>query len=114
MAAELAVCAVRAHDHRERVPAQRGGQPFLEFEVARIGRLFGDRDGVHVARDGRAHGREPVGPRVLGEPVEQVLRAVPADVRDDRVERVEPLASFLGVGVGMQAAGALRCVDTAR
>ena len=50
VAAELRIVAVRAHHHRERVPAHDRGEALLDLEVARILRLLRERDRVAVRR----------------------------------------------------------------
>lgn len=105
VAAQLAVCAVRADHHRERVPAQHRREALLELQVARVRRLLVDGDRVHVRRRARVRRREPAARRVLGELREQVLRALGARVRDDAVERVQPFGGFLRIGIVVAARG---------
>jgi len=51
MSAQFAIGAIRAHDHRQCVPAQRGREPGFDLEIARVRRLRGNRDRIHVGRD---------------------------------------------------------------
>jgi hypothetical protein len=87
----LAVCAVRAHHHRQRVPAHDRRQPLLDSEVAGKRRLLGGGHGVHVRRG--QLGR-PAEPQVLGQPaqlVEDETRAGRAVRGQQRGEGVLPL-----------------------
>ncbi len=99
MAAQFAVSLVGAHDHGERIPPQRGGELFLDLQIARITRLLLERNRVLV--------RRVVGPcrfdtqrqRMPRELVEQKLRAITANMRDDRIERFQPFGGFLRIGI---------------
>jgi hypothetical protein len=111
MSAEFAVSLVRAHHHRERIPAQRGGEPLLEFEIAGITRLLLERDGVLIRRHVRARRFHAKRQRMARELVEQKLRALAADMRDHAVERRQPFGGFLRIRIGLLPGVRMLCVQ---
>ena len=91
---------VGPHHHDCGVPPDEGPDAALDVLVAGEERLVGSGDGVHIrclhrARQARA---QLVGP--VEEPAQQISAPLPARGADHRVEAVEPLAGFFGVGVG--------------
>ena len=101
VAAELGRLLVRAQHRAHRVPADQRADAVLELEVARVRRLPPLRDAVDVRR---RRDRAVVGAgraRVLEHAVEQIAGALRPVVRDDGVERLDPLARLLPVYVGV-------------
>ena len=98
VAAEFAVRLIRAHDHRERVPAIDRGDAFFDFDVARKRFLTSRRYRVAVGRE-RPHARYDAELlRLLHEPPEQEAAAPFARVRHDGSHGIEPLARLLAIG----------------
>jgi hypothetical protein len=97
--AELGVRAVRAHHHRERVPANDRGEPVLGLQVAGKRRLVGEPDRVAVRRVENRRHAHALRARPVEQPAQQERRALGAFVLDERVERVEPLARLGRVDV---------------
>ncbi len=97
--AEIAVVFVGAHHHRQRVPADVVAQPLLDLRIAGKVRLLVDRDRVDVGgrlRGGRPHAARR---RALDDRAHQLAGAAGAFGVDDAVERVEPLARLLRIGL---------------
>ena len=108
VAAELGGQLVGAHDHRDRVPADDRAQPALELRIAGERRLAVGRDRVDV---GGVEARDRAGAGVLGaldDARQELARAVGAVVRDDGVERLEPLGRLDRVEIRFGAVGARR------
>ena len=103
MAAEFARGEVRAHDHRQRVPAHDRRDPLLEREIAGKGRLLLRRDRVLIGRDGRIVHGDAEFARAPGERGQKKRGAFAARVAEDRVERIQPLAGLRGIIVGRRA-----------
>jgi len=79
----------------------------LEREVAGEARLLLGRDGVHVRRVG---GEGQVGARparLLDELLDEEVRPVGPFPLEDALERLQSLARFLGIDVGVLVHGAL-------
>src|SRR4051812_40487752 len=98
--AELARLLVGLHDHRDRVPADRRADLVLELEVARERRLELGRDRVDVRGRALVGWRRADAPGPVDDALDELLRALHAVVRHDRVERLEPLPRLLRVYVG--------------
>ena len=97
--AELGRFLVRDDYQRHRVPPRDRREARLDLEVGRPLRLRADRNRVHVRRrraEWKIGARLPHAP---DQPFQQEAGAIDALVGDDRVDRVEPLAGFDGVGV---------------
>ena len=102
VAAQFGRQAVGPHHHRQRVPADQRDQPL--FGVERPGKrgLVGEGDGVAVRRAPyRRQGHAP-GPGAVEQLAQQEGGAVAAGVRDDGIERVQPLLGFGRIGVRRQ------------
>ena len=117
MAAEVAavgrVQAVGLDHHRHRVPAHVGAQALLDLDVAGAALFLVGRDRVDVGGVGRERHVDAGLARLVDQLLEQEVGAVAAFGTDDRRQRVEPLAGFLGVGVvGGGAEGVFRAVLT--
>ncbi len=100
VATELTVGVVRAHHHRECVPAHQRGQALLDRQIARERRLRVDRDRVDIGRGELGCPADALLAGQLGQPVEDLLGALRAVGLDQRREGVAPLFGFDRIGVG--------------
>ena len=91
VAAQLHGDVVRAHHHRQGVPAHQRDQPLLGLQGPRKLRLVGQRDGVAVGGAPDRRQRHAQRPRPVEELAQQEGGAVAAFVLDDRIERLQPL-----------------------
>ena len=99
VAAVLRALAVGLHHHRHGVPADVGLDAPLEGTVARVLALLGRRDRVDV---GGVRPERQVGTgaaRVVDDPLEQVVRPLRAVHAQHRVDRLEPLARLVRIGI---------------
>ena len=101
VSAELARLAIRAHHHRERVPAHQRRDARLDLEVALVRRLLRERNRVDVGCGEHLRQRHAARTRVLQEPAQQECGALRALGLDQRVERLDPLARLERIGVGI-------------
>src|SRR5436305_7797626 len=107
--AELGGDRVGAHDQGDRVPADDRAEPPLERRVAGELGLALNRDGVDVGRVERRDRAGALVLRPLDDTREELAGALGTVVRDDRVERLEPLARLGGIEIGPGAvAGPVR------
>ena len=100
MSAEFAVSRVRAHDHRQRIPANDRRDAGLHLDVARKCPLLLQRNGVSVWSEGQYVGYDA---ELLGLAVKRgqnELRALGAPDANDGFERLEPFGSLRWVAVG--------------
>jgi hypothetical protein len=91
MTSEFSIGRVRAHDHRQRVPANDRGDPRLRIEVAGKRALLFERDGVSTWAKGQHVGYDA---EILGLPAKRgqnEFDALASHHVKDRFERVEPL-----------------------
>ncbi len=100
VAAELRADLVRAHDHRERVPADVMAQPRFELAVAGHRRLLVGRNRVDVRRLLAERHVRAVALRLVDELRDEVAGALGAFGLDDAAHRLEPFASLLRIGIG--------------
>jgi hypothetical protein len=91
--------AVGAHHHRERVPAHQRGDARLDLEVALVGRLLVQPDGVHVGRGEHLGQRHAFRARMLQQAAQQVGRALGPLGGDQCLQRLDPLGSLERVAV---------------
>ncbi len=100
---EVAADARRGHvgaqDHGRRVPADHAPDAQLHVLVAREGRLLLRADGVDVARLGQRRQADVELAGALEELVEHELGALRTELLGQRVERGDPVARLVGVGV---------------
>ncbi len=97
---EAVEAVVRPVDHRHRVPTDVRADAALEGLVAGEPRLLLGRDGVDVVRrDHRRHAHTLL-TRPLHEPGDEVAGTGAPRTVDHRVERIQPLARLLRIGVG--------------
>ncbi len=75
----------------QRVPAGQGADLVLKGQVARVGGLLVDRDGVHVRGGRRVRRRRAPPPALGGQLAEQEPRPVGPLEGQHRVQRVQPL-----------------------
>ncbi len=101
VAAQLAARAVGAHHHRERVPAHQRREARLDVEVALVGRLLVEPDGVHVGRREHLGQRHAAGARMLQQAAQQEGGALGALGLDQRVQGLDPLPRLERVGIGV-------------
>jgi hypothetical protein len=99
--AELGRLAVGAHHHRQRVPAHQRGDARLDLEVALVGRLLRERNGVDVRRGEHLRQRHAARARMLQQPPQQEGGTLRTLVRDERVEGLDPLARLERIGIGV-------------
>jgi len=99
--AELAIGAIRADDHRERVPAHDGRDPLLEPEIAGIRALLFERNRVLVCGVRRDVREDAEVLRLRLELLQQEGAPLLAADAHAPVERVEPFARFVGIRVGV-------------
>jgi hypothetical protein len=91
MTSEFAAARVRAHDHRQRVPANDRGDPRLRIEVPGKRALLFERNGVLIRAKGQQVGDDA---EILGLPVKRrqnEFGPLASRHTKDRLERVEPL-----------------------
>ena len=100
MAADALVVVVRAHDHRDRVPADEPADPELHVFVAGEVRLLLWRDRVDVARLGEGREADVEHACPFQELVEDEPGAVGARLLDERIERLDPFLGLVGIDVG--------------
>ena len=99
VAAQLGMRAVGAHHHRQRIPAHDRGQALLELKVAGKLRLVGEPDAVAVCRVEHRRQLHAALARMIEQPAQQISRALAAFGLDQGVERIEPFARFLRIGI---------------
>ena len=100
VAAELRALPVGLQHERRRVPADRRAQPSLHLGVAGDRRLVLGVDRVDVGRGvAYRHGRAGQ-PGLVDDRAQQLAGALGPGVIHHRLERVEPVARLVGVGVG--------------
>src|SRR5579884_246883 len=105
VAAELRGDLVGAHDHRYRVPAHDRAQPTLERGIAREPRLLLGCDRVDVRGVEAGDRAGALMLCALYDPGQELPRSIRPVMRDDRVQRLEPLAGLLAVDVGAGSVG---------
>ena len=86
--------AVRAHDHRHRVPADEALDPALDLLAAGKRRFLFGPHGVDVRRDGRERQRHARRAGAMPQRRKQSLDAAAIALLDDVVERLEPFPLF--------------------
>ena len=92
MATEIAIGLVGAHHHGQSVPADDGGDPLFQREIAGVAGLVFWRYGIAIGRIG-LHARQDI--EVLGLMVEALQQETGAGGTaglDHRMQRVEPFA----------------------
>src|SRR5215470_9183407 len=94
VAADAALFAVGAHDHRQRVPPDKALDPPLDLAAARIDRLPIDGNGVDVRRVGCERDFDPGPLRVDAKLREQFARALRPATIDHVIERIEPFTGL--------------------
>ena len=99
MAADAVVVVIRAHDHRDRVPADELPDAVLHLLVAGELGLLLRRDGVDVARLREGRETDLQHPSALEQLVEDEARPLRAGLLHQRVERLDPLLGLLWVDV---------------
>ncbi len=99
MPPEFAVDPIGPNDQRQRIPAHDRRQFPLEFQVARESGLGGNRDRIDEGRRQCRGPAEPGAGRVALQGVQQETGAFRSGRLEDGIERLEPLGSFLGVGI---------------
>ena len=97
--AQLRALLVGAQHDRQRVPADVAADPVLDRPVAGMRRLAVGRDGVEVGRVGRIGHRRPLAPRLVHQLVQQEMRPLRPLERQNRPQRVTPLAGLDGIAV---------------
>ncbi len=119
MTADARPLLVGLHDHGHRVPANEAADPAFDFEIAGVGRLVGGWNRIDVGCiNRRGEPRAPVRQSIT-EPLEQIGRSVDAARLEHVLERIEPFASLLWIGVGLHMGRAVvghayLITDTAR
>ena len=101
VAADALRVPVGLDDHGQRVPADQTLDAALDLAAARKGRLVLEADRVDVGRVGRERERHALLAGVVLQGLEQAGRSGRAAALDDVVERIEPLARFLALEVGI-------------
>ena len=99
VAALRQLALVGVHHHRRGVPPHHAAQAPLELGVARRRLLAVDRDGVDVGGGGLEGKVQAGAARVLDQRLEQVVRALRPLPLEHGVERLDPLARLLRVGI---------------
>jgi len=99
MAAELGMRAIRAHHHRQRVPAHDRRNAALQFQVAGKLRLLGERDGVLVGRVEYRRQRHAARARMVHELAQEERRALASLGCNKGVKGVEPFPGLQRVRV---------------
>jgi len=100
VSAELGVLAIRLHHHRQRVPAHQRADAVLEPGLTRQRRLVAQVDRVEIRRGGGVGQVGARAPRLVDQPLEQVVAAFDPLAPEDRFERVEPLGGLRRIDVG--------------
>src|SRR2546427_9603712 len=93
--ADVVLHSIRAHHHRQGVPANQALDPSFEFLIAGTHRLLVARYGVCVWRVGRKRSWHSGCLSAGAEPLEDVARAFGAAVLKHRIERLDPLLDFV-------------------
>jgi hypothetical protein len=99
VAAVLGALPIGLHDHRHGIPADVCLDTLLERAIAGILDLLSGRDRVDVRRVRLERKVRTRAPREIDHALEQVLRALRALRLEHRVDGLEPLAGFDGIGV---------------
>src|SRR5262249_60617149 len=89
-AADAALFAVGAHDHRQSVPPREALDPPLDLAAAGEDWLPLDRDGVDVRRIGGEGDFDPGPLRMDAQLRKQLARALRPTATDHVIERIEP------------------------
>ena len=100
--AELAVSGVRAHDHRQRIPANDRRDAGLHVDVAGKCTLLFERDRVPIGAEGQYVGYDA---EILGLAVErgqEEFRPLAARDSKDGFERVEPFGGLGWIRVALR------------
>jgi hypothetical protein len=90
---------VGMNHHRHGVPAHVGAQPLLDLNIARAAHLVVGGNGVDVGGVGREGHVHAVLPRFGDQRFEDEMRPLRAFGGDQRVQRIQPLSGFLGIGI---------------
>ena len=99
MAAQLGISAVGSHHHRQRIPAHDRGQTLLDLEIAGKLRLVDEVDAIAVRRVEHRRQLHPAPARMIQQAAQEVGRALAAFGLDQGVERIEPFARLLRIGI---------------
>ena len=108
VAADAGVLAVGVHHHRHRVPADDRADLPLQSVIAGRARLLFDGNGVDVGGICGERNMRAAAARLLGQRLEQKVRALRALRLEHGGEGIQPLLGFGGVGVGHASAGFVR------
>jgi hypothetical protein len=98
VAADVGVL-VRAQHHRHRVPAHVRADAMLDLGIARQAHLLVDGDGVDVRGVGRERQVRAALARRLDQALDELVRAVGALDGEHGLERFDPFAGLLRVGI---------------
>ncbi len=93
--ADVVLHSIRAHHHRQGIPANQALDPSLEFLIAGKHRLLVDRYRVCVRGVGRKRSRHSGCLSAGAEPLQDVARDFGAAVLKHRIERLDPLLDFV-------------------
>jgi hypothetical protein len=88
MSAKFAIGCVRAHNHRQRVPANDRGDARLHLDVAGKRALFLKRDGVSIRAEGQHVGEDAKVLRLAVKSRQNKFRPLGARHAEDRFERI--------------------------
>ena len=97
--AQIRVLLVGTHDHGQRVPAHHRADAPLHEQVARHGRLVGDRNRVAIGRSDRVGQGSAAAAGQFAQARDQVMGAVLPLVVEYGLQRVEPFLGFKRIDI---------------
>src|SRR6476659_7136559 len=101
MSSYALVLLVGLDHHCHRVPADEAPDAPFDFQIAGVGRFLGGRDGVDVGSIEWRRDLGAAGAESIAEALKEIGGAVGAPSLEHILERIQPLAGFFGIGIGL-------------